>query len=211
MEPETPRRVSAEVIHGDCLTVMRGMADQSADAIVTDPPYGLDFRGEGWDSFIPQWIAEARRIAPVVVFTTAPTTLWDYPRPDWVCCWYRPASNARSMLRGGFCHWSPVVVYGLPKFPVDTINLHAIEHAYPPGFPHPSPKPVELMSWLVRNTTPVGGLTLDPFCGSGTIGVACIRTGRSFIGIEQELRYATVARQRIADASAQGDLLDGAA
>jgi site-specific DNA-methyltransferase (adenine-specific) len=191
-----------EVIEGDCLDVMRGMADASVDAVVTDPPYGLGFRGEAWDNCIPAWLAEAQRIAPVVIFTTAPTTMWDYPRPDWVCCWYREASNARSQI-GGFCHWSPILVYGKPKFPVDSRKLHAIQHAYPKGFPHPSPKPIALMEWLVTNACTDGGTILDPFAGSGSTGVACVNTSRAFIGIENHPPYVEIARRRIADAAAQ--------
>ena len=194
--------MSVRLMLGDCLERMAEIEDGSVDAIVTDPPYGLDFRGAVWDTFIPLWLAEAQRIAPVVIFTTAPTTLWDYPRPDWVCCWYREASNSRSQLRGGFNHWSPVLVYGKPKFPVDSLKLHAIQHAYPKGFPHPSPKPIALMEWLVKNGCPEGGDVLDPFMGSGTTGVACVNTGRSFIGIERDPGYFAIAGQRIAAAQA---------
>lgn len=190
---------------GDCLDVLKGLPDGSVDAVVTDPPYGLDFRGAEWDAFIPAWIAEARRIAPVVIFTTAPTTLWDYPRPDWVCCWYREASNSRSQLRGGFNHWSPVVVYGRPKFPVDSKKLHAIQHAYPKGFPHPSPKPVALMEWLVGNACGDGCTVLDPFMGSGTTGVACMNTGRNFIGVEIDKGYHDIAARRISEAKAAAE------
>ena len=42
-----------EIIHGDCLEVMRGMADNSVDAVVTDPPYGLSFMGKKWDYDVP--------------------------------------------------------------------------------------------------------------------------------------------------------------
>jgi hypothetical protein len=42
-----------EIKHGDCLEVMRGMADNSVDAIVTDPPYGLSFMGKKWDYDVP--------------------------------------------------------------------------------------------------------------------------------------------------------------
>lgn len=188
--------------HGDCLDILKSLPDGSVDAVVTDPPYGLDFRGEAWDSFIPKWIAEARRVAPIVIFTTAPTTLWDYPRPDWVCCWYREASNSRSQLRGGFNHWSPVVVYGKPKFPVDSKKLHAIQHAYPKGFPHPSPKPVALMEWLVGNACGGEATVLDPFMGSGTTGVACINTGRNFIGVEIDKGYFEISKRRIEEAAA---------
>ncbi len=56
--------VSLEVIHGDCLDVMREMADNSIDFIVTDPPYGLHFMSKKWDSEIPlmEYWVEALRV-----------------------------------------------------------------------------------------------------------------------------------------------------
>lgn len=50
---------------------------------------------------------------------------------------------------------------------------------------HPTVKSVALMSWLIRLVTPPGGVVLDPFAGSGTTGVAAIRGGFSFVGVEQ--------------------------
>ncbi len=188
--------------NADCLDVLRQLPAGSVDAVVTDPPYGVSFRGSGWDNDIPNWIDKARDISGVVVFTTAPTTQWDYPRPDWVCCWYREASNSRSQLRGGFNHWSPVLVYGRPKFPVDSKKLHAIQHSYPKGFPHPSPKPEALMIWLVSHACGDDQLVLDPFMGSGTTGVAAIKTGRKFIGIELDAGYCEIAKRRIVEAEA---------
>jgi len=190
---------------GDCLEILPTLEAGSVDAVVTDPPYGLDFRGAEWDSFIPKWLPEAKRVASVVAFTTAPTTQWDYPRPDWVCCWYREASNSRSTLRGGFNHWSPVLVYGRPKFPVDSKKLHAIQHSYPRGFPHPSPKPVALMEWLCSCCVEDVSTILDPFMGSGTTGVACVKTGRKFIGIELDKGYFDIAVKRIEKAIAERD------
>lgn len=63
--------------------------------------------------------------------------------------------------------------------------------------PHPTVKPVELMRWLCRLVTPPGGTVLDPFTGSGTTGIAAMREGFSFIGIEQDAAYVEVARARI--------------
>ena len=185
-----------ELYHGDCLKILPTLEIGSVDVVITDPPYGLDFRGENWDESIPNWLPMARQIAPVVMFTTAPTTQWDYPRPDWVNCWYREASNSRA-ASGGFNHWSPVLVYGKVKFWVDSIKLHAIQHSYPKGFPHPSPKPLALMEWLVTKGTKEGDTILDPFMGSGTTGIACIQTGRSFIGIEIDKTYFDFAQERI--------------
>lgn len=63
--------------------------------------------------------------------------------------------------------------------------------------PHPCPKPLSLMLELVELFTDPDDLVLDPFCGSGTTGVACLRLGRRFIGIEKDATYAAVARERL--------------
>ena len=63
---------------------------------------------------------------------------------------------------------------------------------------HATVKPIELMRYLVRLTkTPTGGVVLDPFCGSGTTGIACELEGRAFIGIEREAEYVEIAEKRI--------------
>lgn len=178
---------------GDCMEVLPTL---TADACLTDPPYGLSFRGEEWDSGVPDWLPLARAAAPVVAFTTAPLTMWDYPRPSWVACWARPASNSRAPS-GGFNHWSPVLVYGDVKFPVDLVSLHAIANASPKWINHPSPKPERLMRWLVEHATPEGGTVLDPFAGSGTTLVAARYLGRRVVGIEREERYCELVARRL--------------
>jgi len=68
------------------------------------------------------------------------------------------------------------------------------------GNDHPTPKPVELMRYLVRLVTPPGGMVLDPFAGSGSTGVACALEGFDFVGIEREVAYVEIAQWRIAEA-----------
>jgi len=183
----------------DGIQFMRSLQPKSIGAIITDPPYGLDFQGESWDSFIPEWITEARRVAKIVAFTTAPTTQWDYPRPDWVSCWYREAAQSRTIY-GSFNHWSPVLIYGdKPSFTVDSIKLHAIKHNSP-DVDHPSPKPLALMRWLVLSMSAEGDTVLDPFMGSGSTGVACVQLGRSFIGCDLKAEYVAIAESRIQSA-----------
>ena len=62
---------------------------------------------------------------------------------------------------------------------------------------HPTVKPVQAMRWLVRLLTPLGGLCIDPFLGSGTTGIAAALEQRNFIGIEREAEYIAIARARI--------------
>jgi site-specific DNA-methyltransferase (adenine-specific) len=71
---------------------------------------------------------------------------------------------------------------------------------------HTAQKPLQLMEELVTLFTDPDDLILDPFCGSGTTGVAAIRLGRRFIGIEKDPKYAQLARDRIA-AEEQGSTL----
>ena len=61
-------------------------------------------------------------------------------------------------------------------------------------------KPVELMLRLIGDYSRTGETILDPFMGSGTTGVACIRTDRKFIGIEREPKYFDIACKRIQQA-----------
>lgn len=62
---------------------------------------------------------------------------------------------------------------------------------------HPTVKPIALMRWLCRLVTAPGGLVLDPFCGSGTTGCAAVREGFSFLGIEKQEEYVTIAGARV--------------
>jgi len=65
---------------------------------------------------------------------------------------------------------------------------------------HPTQKPVALMEYLIRTYTNEGDAVLDNCMGSGTTGVACMKTGRRFIGMEQDAGYYAIAQKRIANA-----------
>eukprot|EP00161_Ancyromonas_sigmoides_P003797 TRINITY_DN13699_c0_g1_i1.p1 TRINITY_DN13699_c0_g1~~TRINITY_DN13699_c0_g1_i1.p1 ORF type:complete len:374 (+),score=53.27 TRINITY_DN13699_c0_g1_i1:127-1248(+) len=65
---------------------------------------------------------------------------------------------------------------------------------------HPTQKPVELMEYLIKTFSRPGDLILDPFMGSGTTGVACVRTGRRFVGVEADEGFFGTAKERVGDA-----------
>jgi site-specific DNA-methyltransferase (adenine-specific) len=183
------------ILLGDCREILPTLP--KCDLVLTDPPYGLDFKGESWDAEVPSWwLPIARGLAPSVVFTTAPTTLWDYPRPDWVACWHRQAAQSRTSY-GGFNHWTPILVYGKCSFLVDVLALHAMANARKKGFGHPSPKPDRLMKWLIEGCCPETGSIIDPFMGSGTTLRAAKDLHRKAIGIEIEERYCEIAANRL--------------
>ena len=62
---------------------------------------------------------------------------------------------------------------------------------------HPTVKPQKLMRHLVRLVTPKGGTVLDPFMGSGSTGVAAVKEGCNFIGIEVDPNYFSIAKNRL--------------
>lgn len=70
---------------------------------------------------------------------------------------------------------------------------------------HPTQKPVALMRWCL-GFLPNAQTILDPFMGSGTTGVACVKEGRHFIGIEQDPDYFEISCERIREAYRQPDM-----
>jgi site-specific DNA-methyltransferase (adenine-specific) len=76
------------------------------------------------------------------------------------------------------------------------------------GKEHPTQKPVELIAWCIGLLPKPAASILDPFMGSGTTGVAALRLGRKFIGIEIEERWFDIACRRIETEARQGKLFD---
>jgi len=72
-----------------------------------------------------------------------------------------------------------------------------LRHGQPGKCGHPTQKPISLMVHLVSALAREGDMVLDPFMGSGTTGVACVRTGRKFVGIEIKPEYYKIAKQRV--------------
>ncbi|WP_292131384.1 site-specific DNA-methyltransferase [Mesorhizobium sp.] len=73
-----------------------------------------------------------------------------------------------------------------------------------PDKQHPTQKPLALMQWCLGFIS--GSIVLDPYMGSGTTGVACVKLGRKFIGIEIDETYFDIACERIRKAYAQPDM-----
>ena len=89
---------TVELHLGDCLEVMRGMADKSVDAVITDPPYGnnlnyasyVDTR-ESLEKLVPAFMKECLRIAERVVVTPGVANIYLYPKYTWILSWVNMA------------------------------------------------------------------------------------------------------------------------
>lgn len=94
------------------------------------------------------------------------------------------------------------LVKGVGKYHVKNgKNVYAVSRVHSSQKDHPTEKPVELLLHLLQVVSPLGGSILDPFCGSGSTGVAAMLGGFQFIGIEREAEYCEIARARIAAAT----------
>jgi site-specific DNA-methyltransferase (adenine-specific) len=111
--------------------------------------------------------------------------------------WIKPASRPR---KGGFKQSAEFIVWGVKGSLDNTRDVYLPGHfiASQPrkGRVHITQKPVEVMQQVVQ-VCPEGGTVLDPFAGSGTTGVAALKEGRSFIGVELSQHYADIARERL--------------
>ena len=176
---------------GDCRDILPTLG--KVDAVVTDPPYGVDFAE--WDGEAAMdWLPMARDLAPSVFVTTGIKNLHDWQAPDWIAAYSYPNGFKRAM-GGGFNSWEPVLIYGRNTLQLDHKQFPAVASEKVDG--HPCPKPLAPFKWLISEATQPGDIVLDPFMGSGTTGVACLLLGRAFVGIERDPSYFQIACRRL--------------
>lgn len=89
-------------------------------------------------------------------------------------------------------------------------DLYVFDEPMSRGKSHPCQKPLDCLEHIVHTVASDGDTVIDPFMGSGTTGVACIRTGRNFIGIEIDSKYHAIARDRIEAEQAKMSLFESA-
>lgn len=208
-----------ECILGDCLEVLPTLA--IVDAVVTDPPYGVGLGKDGptaigktaYASFedTPEYLRKVCVTAIEmclergwrIVMTPGNRNCFEYPPPDEIGAIFNPAGAGFS--RWGFTTSQPILYYGKdPHSPAKKPQaVLSTELSEKNG--HPCPKPFKLMRWLVERASLPGETILDPFMGSGTTGVAAVKLGRKFTGIEIDPGYFDIACRRIEAALKQPD------
>ena len=207
------------LILGDCLEVMKTLPTGSVDAVITDPPYNSNLKYstyqdnlpyEDYWQFITEVVVECNRIAQFVIIKHSSLKIYDWTKhidKSRMVVWYKPFSSGFPM-NGFATHFEPMwVTQGkVAKWSRDVIIQNSGACNHEKSFGHPAQMPEGLANQLIDICTLPGQIVLDPFMGSGTTGVACIQTGRDFIGIEIDPGYFAIAEKRIKDAQAQGTL-----
>ena len=187
---------------GDCLEVMKSIPDKSIDAVITDPPYPDYYADEYlYKDGLIDFLGDVN-CRQFVFWTSKVEFPLDYSA---IHIWDKKtgcgSEYERIFERNGHKNFKVFRHYLInstvaASFTGDTFTGHK------------SQKPIKLIRELIEKFTKPGDTILDPFMGSGTTGVACVQTGRSFIGIEIDPAYFAIAERRIAEAQAQ-PRLDG--
>jgi len=115
---------------------------------------------------------------------------------------YSMASSGKSFERDSHKKIKYTKTHNYPKSTIYFYNSNIR------GKLHPTQKPVELCEYLIKTYTKEGDTVLDNCIGSGTTAVACINTGRNFIGIEKDEKYWKIANDRIANHTKQLKIFD---
>ena len=202
--------MTVTLYHGDCLAILPTLEAGSVDAVITDPPYGIGIAE--WDMVIPmQALPEFIRISRglIVWFGGAKKMVEQiqgfWMPPERILIWNPRFTFSKDNNNGIFYRYHPIYCWGLPD-KSEYVKWDVFDDVTETGneWYHPACKPASLMRKITQLTSE-GDTILDPFMGSGTTGVACVETGRNFIGIEIDADYFAIAQRRIADAQSRMD------
>ena len=207
---------NATLYLGDCRDILPTLG--KVDAVVTDPPYGIgeaaganqsrgnlavakDYGNQTWDNApvdaaLLDIVLAAGRYAVIFggnYYSMPPTSCWlvwdkingDNDFADCELAW----TNIPKAVRRIRYMWNGM--------------LRANNE---PRGDHPTQKPVGVMSWVLQQLPADTRTILDPFAGSGTTGVSCVKLGFEFTGIERESQYFDAMCRRIEAATKQPDL-----
>ena len=196
----------------DCLAFLSTLKDKSIDVIITDPPYGISLpRTEKTYGDRPDLARKATDAS------------WDdAPPPPEFFSEIRRVSKEQIIFGGNFfLDWLPstkcYIVWDkrgtmpdVPYSPVEWLwtsfdktpkRYIVINHGFIKDSKeervHPTQKPLLLLERIVEDFTKQGDVILDPYMGSGTTGEACIKLGRSFIGVDIQQRWVDYTESRI--------------
>ena len=251
---------NCKLYNGDCLEIMKDIADQSIDMILCDLPYAVLNKTNSnaqWDKLIPfdkLWPEYERIVkdnACIALFCDglfmaelmlSNKKIWRYNivwnkvltsgflnankmplrQTEEIAIFYKnlPIYNPQK-VEGNKNHSKGKLkanknnnygehkfvdnseILGTQKFPTSLITFSKTHSS---KMVHPTQKPLALCEYLIKTYTNENMVVLDNCMGSGTTGVACVKTKRKFIGIEKEEKYFNIAKQRIEEELKQGEL-----
>ena len=217
--------MESKIVCGDSLEEMKKLGAESVSAIITDPPFGIDYQSA--------WRTDKTLWKPKIANDGAPF-IWWLPEAfrllkagGGLACFVRfdvEQDFRRAMQIAGFTTKAQViwdkVVHGMGDLRGDFAPCHEniifatkgrflfpekrpktvirVQRVDADKLAHPNEKPVEVMSYFIAHLSKENDTVLDPFCGVGPTLIAAKMLGRSYIGIEREAEYVEIAKARVA-------------
>lgn len=185
-----------QIIHADCMDIMKDIPDKHFDLCLTDYPYGCDVNYNGYEDtqenliyLINKTESEIKRISKFVMITCGTHNIKHYKLYDDILCIQQPANP--SFCDYGHITWQPILVYG--KDPHTSLknkwtSIKLTEIAEKNN--HPCPKPLNFWKKvLMRGCNKKDSKVFDPFSGSGTTAIACIDMDFEYLCIEKDKEY----------------------
>jgi DNA modification methylase len=203
-----------QVLHGDCVQVLRNLPSESVDAVVTDPPYFVRYKDRSGREI-------ANDIDPATVLGSF-ADIYRVLKPNSFCVCFYGWNSADAFLHAwrsagflpvGHIVWTKnyassarflqykhemayLLAKGHPRKPEAPL-ADVRPWAYTGNVLHPTEKAVGILRPLIETYAPACGLVLDPFSGSGSTLVAAALSGRRYLGIEIEEKYCQLAQRRL--------------
>lgn len=196
-----------KIICGDCSEVMKDIPDNSIDLIFTDPPYSKKYQYtfQYLSDYCPRIMKVGSSLITIVGHYELEYVMNLFRgklKYRWILCLNQFTRNHARMAMGIEVMWKPMLWYVKEKcrnygFCMDGIKIDAIEGLKKPL--HKWQQPVQWCEYYIEKLTKPEEVVLDPFCGSGTVAIACKNLNRKFIGIDISQEYCDLANERLAE------------
>lgn len=213
------------IYNEDCIEGMRSIPNESIDLIVTDPPYGIKYKSNfrqvtnkfnmllNDDNDVrliayDQMFRILKNNSCCIVFCSWKNYNLDYDKLSQlfdiknVLIWYKRGGGIGDLKHTLSTNYEIAIVCHKGKCPIrgkrdgSVIEINKVN---PNKMVHPTEKPVDLMKYLIEKFSDERSIIMDPFIGSGTTAIACLETGRHYIGYELDPEYYKIAQNRILD------------
>jgi len=203
------------VIHGDCIEIMRAMPAGSVDFVLTDPPYIARYKSRDERTLLnddkADWLhgafKETHRVLGANAFAVS---FYGWPKVDlffaaWKQAGFRIGGHIvfrkRYASKTAFLEYRHeaafLLVKGNPGMPASP-PPDVMDWTYTGNKLHPTQKSIHVLKPLIESFSKPGELVLDPFAGSGSTCVAASRSGRRYLGIELDATHYETAKARLA-------------
>lgn len=210
---------------GDCIELIKTLPDKSVDLVITDPPYGVSYKESGemymvgdTVNLVPYFLPGIRRVLKdkgAIYMFSSTTKLVDtlpvfntYFKLHSIIIWDKRIGRIPRQLSHYKLRYEPILYGSMGLHRLNGYADDVFQVDIPRGKKrvHPTQKPVEVIEYLIKNSSQENDLIFDPFAGSFTTGVACVQLKRKSIGIEISPEYFEIARKRIEIELQQGVL-----